>query len=51
MSGGYSLTEVYRLLIVASSLVVEHRLHWPVACEIFLDWALNLCPLLCEMDS
>ena len=48
MSGGYSLIVVHRLLIVASSLVAEHRLRGPTACEIFPDQGLNLCPLLCR---
>ena len=50
-SGGYSLIVVHRLLLVVSSLVGEHRLSCPKACEIFPGWGLNLCPLLCEMDS
>ena len=45
-SGGYSLIVVHRLLLVASSLVGEHRLSYPKACEIFPGRGLNPCPAL-----
>ena len=57
-SRGYSLVSVHGLLIAVASLVVEHVL-WvtralvvvahglscPMACEIFPDQRMNLCPL------
>ena len=54
---GYSLVAELRLLIAVASLVVEyglwstdsvivaHKLSCPVACGIFLEQGLNLCPL------
>ena len=44
VSGGYSLGAVRRLLFEVASLVVEHWLSRPMACRIFSDQGLNLCP-------
>ena len=62
-SGGYSLIAVHGLLIAVAFLVAEHRL-WSkgsilvasglrssLACGIFLDWRLNLCPPHWQADS
>ena len=62
-SQGCSLVAVPRLLIVVSSLVVEHglysagsavvvhRLSCPAVRGIFLERGLNLCPLHWQVDS
>ena len=43
-SGGYIFT-AEASLVVADFLVVVHRLSCSVACGIFLEQGLNLCPL------
>ena len=59
---GYSLVAVLRLLIEVASLVavhghmwasvvVAHRLSCPLACGIFPDQGLNMCPLHWQADS
>ena len=35
----------------AGSVVVVHRVSFPVACGIFLDQESNHCPGLCKADS
>ena len=42
---GYILVAVHKLLIVVASLFVVHGLPCPMACGIFPDQGLNLCPL------
>ena len=34
-----------------ASVVVVHEPSCPTACDVFLDWGLNQCPLHCQMDS
>ena len=65
-SRDYSLAMAHGLLIAVASLVLEHRLQWlqrvtsvvaahrsscHVACRLFPDQGLNLCPLHCKADS
>ena len=45
------LIMVCRLLIAVASLVVAHGLGCSLACGIFLDQGLNLCPLRWQEDS
>ena len=42
---------IARRLYSAGSVIVAHRLSWSLACGIFLDQELNLCPLHCKVDS
>ena len=49
-SGGCSVA-VHALLIVVASLVAAHRLSCSMACEIFLEQALNPYPLYWQADT
>ena len=58
MSGGYSQVVMHGLLIAVAFHVAEHGLSSRgaglsclVACEIFPEQVLNLCPLHWQVDS